>query len=90
MHYYVEVPFGAGDERPNSAVGDDMVRVNGVTFLRISGRQFERITKAFRARGWSHQLTALKDSAEGNEAEVLATVLMAGHSAFPGLIYSAG
>ena len=39
MDYYIEVPFGrGGDDEPNTAIrlGNDLLRVNGVTFLRIS------------------------------------------------------
>ena len=41
MRHYIEVPFGYGDngeENRASGIGDDMLRVNGTTFLQISGR----------------------------------------------------
>ena len=93
MQYYIEVPFGIiDDDKPNTAtrVGDDLLRVNGVTFLQISGRQFDRITKSFREQGWTHQLTGLGDSADGDNPERLVTLLMAPHGKFPGLIHHPG
>ena len=95
MRYYIEVHFGVddvsdvGDDKSNTVtlVGDDLLRVNGVTFLQISGRQFDRITKSFRERGWTHQLTGIGDAADGDNPEALVTLLMAPSGKFPGLIH---
>ena len=92
MIYFIEVPFGSVDSKESedraTLISDDLLRIKGVTFMRISARQFERITKSFREKGWTYQVTGVGDSAEGDNPEALSTLLMRGHPQFPGLIYS--
>ncbi len=95
MQYYIEIPFGAGRVQyttPNqaTAISDDLLHVNGLTFMRISGRTFQRITTAFQRNGWAYQVTGFGDSGDGNRSEALATVLMGLHGDFPGLIHPGG
>ena len=92
MKYYIEVPFGSidnGAENKAEGIGDDMLRVKGITFLQISGRQFERITKGFREQAWSHQIIGVKDSEDEDKGPVLGILLMEPRGDFPGVIYQA-
>ena len=77
MDYYIQVPFGASgvrghrDEPDVTGAGEEVVRVKGVTFLRISGRQFDRVTKTFREQGWPHQITGIRDCDEDTVSDTL-------------------
>lgn len=86
MLYYIEVPFGFSDEEEGGHVLDDvdLIRFHGSTFLRISGRQFDRISKSFREQGWSYQVTGVR--IKGAKAEGMITLLLAPRADLPGSI----
>lgn len=85
--YYVEVPFGAGTVKDTVVgISDDLFQVKGVTFMRISGRMFQRVTQAFQQHGWPYQVAAFADADEGDEPDALATVLMSLNPDIPGLV----
>lgn len=88
MSYYIQVPFGHGDSEDAGRVGDEMIRLKGMTFLRISGRQFERIRKILHERRWGHQFVGVADAEAGFSKGPLATVLMAPQEKFSGRLYA--
>ena len=77
MIYYIEVPFPANDGGPDvhyHLEDSEMVLTKHMAALRISGRKFDRITKAFREIGRPHVVTGLIDPEDG---KTLGTLLMA-------------
>ena len=76
MSFYIQVPFGQSDGEDVGQVGDEIMRLKGITFLRISRRQFDRISKTLHERRWGHQFVAVADVEKGFSAGPLATVLM--------------
>lgn len=92
MTYFIEVPFSPFDSKESEDkalfVGDDLLIIRGVTFMRISARQFERITKSFREKGWTYQVTGVGNSDEGDNPEAQSILLMKVNPKFPGLIRS--
>ena len=91
MQYFIELPFSPGlDADADKKVSDELMRVHGLTLMRISGRQFDRLTKAFQRQGWRYHVAGLADAAEGTEPEILATMLFAGHSEIPSMVWAPG
>ena len=76
MPFYIQVPFGQVDGEDVGHVGDEILRLRGITLLRISRRQFDRISKTLHERRWGHQFVAVADIEKGFSAGPLATVLM--------------
>ena len=87
MYYYIEVPFGHNDQDKvrGRVLDDDLLHYHGSTFLRISGRQFDRISKSFRNEGWSHQVTGVRIKAAKTEGMI--TLLLAPRGDLPGQMY---
>ena len=88
MQYYIQIPFRsarAEGEADAWAISDEILIIHGVTFLRITGRQYDRITRDLRRQGWPHQMTALADPNDGPEPDNLVTLLMPPTPGFPGL-----
>ena len=85
MRYYIQIPFRSAKESnlDFEGISDDLFQYRGFTFMRISWRAFERITKTFRSRGWSYQVVGAADV----DGEVLATLLLVPNADLPGLIY---
>ena len=75
MDYYIEVPFRTKDDSDvHYHVGaSEMILTQHMAALRISGRQFDRITKAFREIGQPHMVTELIDPADGRMLGTLLT-----------------
>ena len=88
MSHYIQVPFGHGESEDAGLVGDEIIHLNGMTFLRISARQFDRISKTFRERRWGHQFVGVADAEKGFSRGPLATVLIGPQEEFSGRLYA--
>ena len=101
MEYFIELPFrgrpsddvsqllaeAISSELVATMVSDDLLVARGVTFMRISGRQFDRITKSYRQMGCSYQVTGVVESFDQDYTEVSKTLLLKGNPAFPAMNY---
>ena len=76
MLYYIETAFSVSDDESLPGYGEpalaaDVLEAEIGIFSRISGRQFERITKHFRETGRGHMITGV----HGMDGAVVATLL---------------
>ena len=82
MQYFLEIAIGAApwsapndeEQRVAEFVGEDLLCLNGQLHVKLSGRQFDRVTKAFRERGLNHLIGGLVNQADPDH-EVVAAVI---------------